>query len=184
MTQEIIHNAGQVTKDGNIIVCQGGSVCPLARRDEPASKLHADFAARTGIWCPVGAQEVFERLIADHGFTAPQLRAAWQTNSLVWSSDEDRLVIKTHWIESVSGYAFVVLMILYLLLQGGQAVVSDTASVWQRLAALGLSVLMYGSALWLVLRFVILPFNVASRVRRSLRPKGNGIAKPGSPSRA
>lgn len=168
MKQEIHTNTGQVTKDGDIIVCQGGGSCPFASGDEPESKLQADFAERTGIWCPREAREVFEVLMKQHGFVAKELHAAWQADSIVWNRTTRRVEVRAPWFEVAFGYAMVVVMGFYLLVQAA-AVLTAARGAAAAVTAILVTGAIYLGGAWLAVRFVLRPYHVAKRVQRALK---------------
>jgi hypothetical protein len=49
------------------------TIYPAALPMKPESQLQAEFAARTGVWCPKGAREWFEELLDQDGFTVREL---------------------------------------------------------------------------------------------------------------
>lgn len=165
MTQKIDGTRPQVTQSGHIINCHGAAACPLHSANAPESKHQADFAARTKIWCPPGAREAFEHLMAKHDFTAPRLHVAWQANSLVWDDERAELVAKTYWLEPLFGYGMAALMLLYFILQGGGLIFSPGPDAWRGLAAFFTAMVIYLGMVWGVLRYVIMPYRVAMRAK-------------------
>lgn len=149
------------------------NVCTGCSGGVPESKLQADFFRDTGIWCPRGAREQLERLMDEHGFTAPRLRAAWQANNLVWDADRQELVAKTHWLESTFGYGLAALVSVYFVLHVGQILLLGHEG-WRALTAILTAAAMWGGLLWLTLRFVIVPHGVAMKARRALPSERGG----------
>jgi len=164
MTVEVHGDVGQLAL-GKIVNCHGAGVCPLY--DVPESARQAEFAKATGIWCPSRARELFERVMQDHDFTVPSLKAAWQANSLIWDSDRGQLVVQAHWFEAVAGIAFVLLMLGYYILQGAQILFSEV-NPWRGLGGFVAATLIYGGMAWIAVRFVITPNRVALRIGRVL----------------
>lgn len=152
-------------------VCRGPGNCQ--HLNSPESKLQADFHRHTGIWAPAAARRVLERLMTEFGFTAPKLRVAWQANNLRWDESTAALTAKTHWFEPLAGYFVVAIMCVYFVLEGGLLIVSDQKDTWRVLAAFAASVAMYGGMLWMVARFILMPYRIARKVQESLNLPGN-----------
>lgn len=167
MLQNNKNNCGQTTQTGHIINCNWPST--FSKEMIPESKLQAEFHRHTGIWAPSAARHVLERLMTEHGFTAPKLRAAWQANNLQWDESSASLVARTHWMEPCLGYFLVVIMCIYLLLEGGTLILSPSKEAWRTLAAFAAAVAMYGGMLWMAARFILTPYRVARKVQESLK---------------
>lgn len=152
--RDAIHNHGPATIHAQIFP------------PRPESQLMAEFHQHTGIWCPAGAREVFEDLLKHHGFTSPELAAAWRDNALVWDGKANRISTYTPWFVAASGYGMIASALLYLvayglpllLMQGGLA----------ELVALLAALFMFGGAAGLAYRYVLWPHRVAVRVGRAL----------------
>lgn len=170
MEQNNENNKGQITQSGDIYVCKGASTCPLNKGKESA--LQSQFYRDTGIWAPLEAREALERLMSEGGFTAPRLKAAWQASNLVWDDAAQKLVVKTHWLEPVAGWTGVVLMLLYVFLQGGVIIFSKTPLPMQGLAALLTALILYFGMAWFIGRHLLMPYGVGKRVRLVLAKMG------------
>lgn len=145
--------------------CPGPKLCSLHPDNTPESKHQSEFAARTKIWCPPGAREALERLMAKHNFTAPRLHAAWQANSLVWDDERDELVARTYWLEPLFGYGVAGLMVLYFILQGMPLIFNPGPDALRGFFGFVIAVLIYLGMMWLVVRYVIMPYRVAMRAK-------------------
>lgn len=167
MTVENNGRADQIA-GRDIINCHGGVDCPWRGEDAPESRRQAEFANTTGIWCSADARQQLERLMSHHDFTAPRLRTAWRSGSLVWDTDRRQLTVMIHWTDLAFGYAAAALMLTYYVLEGGQIVFAESQGGWRGVVAFLTATLLYGGLTWLALRFVILPHRVAARVQRVL----------------
>lgn len=174
MEQNNDNNQGQVTQSGNIVNCHGAASCPLHPSSKKESQLQAEFAANTKIWCPAGAREKLEMLMADHGYTAPKLHIAWQANSLVWDDKNSRLAAKTYWIEPVFGYGAVLFTAIYFLAQAWVIMNSPVAETWRGGAAFFFSAAFYLGAAWMMNRFVLSPYRTARKVKQILESGDGG----------
>ena len=73
----------------------------------PESALQAAFKRDTGIHCNREVRELLETLMHDHNFTAPDLRRAWNTLSLVWNERNGSLKCASGAFQLVLGWSFV-----------------------------------------------------------------------------
>ena len=103
--------------------------------------------------------------MADHHLTAPRLHIAWQANSLVWEDKRSQLVAKTHWLEPLAGYGMAILMLIYFILQGGVFLLTPGQSPLMGAFAFLVAAVIYLSMIWMVIRFIIIPYRVAMRVK-------------------
>lgn len=165
MTQKIDGEGHQITRNGDIINCHGGTTCPF--RDAPESQRQGEFARITGVWCAPQARELLETLMSDHGFTVRELAAAWRADSIAWSADKAELVVRAPWVELVLGWGGVALMLLYYLLTGVPYIFVD-ASNWRAVLAFFVASILYLGGAWAIGRFVFWPRRIALRVRRIL----------------
>ena len=133
----------------------------------PESQQQAEFAARTGIWCPKAARLWLEDLMENHGFTARDLSVAWSAKSLGWNASTGERTINTPWIEAVGAWAMVA-MVTTLLLSVGISWAISTAprSVAADLSVFGAAAVYLGMV-WLVSRTMLSPRRIAMRVRRA-----------------
>lgn len=132
----------------------------------PESQLQAEFAARTGIWCPKEAREWMEDLLEHHGFTAPELAIAWNAKSLGWNAKTETRNINTPWIEAAGGWALVGLVAALLLsVCVAWLLASAPRSIAADLSVFGALAVCMGMV-WLVFRSMLWPRRVAMRVRR------------------
>ncbi len=132
----------------------------------PESQLQAEFAARTGIWCPKPARLWLEDLMEHHDFTARDLSMAWSAKSLGWCANTGERTINTPWIEAAGGWAMVALVtVLLLTVSITWAVSSAPRSVVADLSVLG-AASVYLGMVWLVCRTMLWPRRIAMRVRR------------------
>ncbi|RIX47480.1 MAG: hypothetical protein D3M94_07345 [Rhodocyclales bacterium GT-UBC] len=169
MDQHNESNRGQTTQSGDIIVCNGASNCPLSKeKTERESSMQAAFYRDTGIWAPPGARWQLERLM-QNGFTAPKLRVAWQGNNLQLASDDDTLIVKTHWFEPFAGYFLVAIMCFYLLVETGTLLMVRSNDTVRMLLAFAAIFAMYGGTTWMAVRFILMPYWIARRVQIALK---------------
>lgn len=166
MGQRIDGENHQITQNGDIINCHGGTTCPF--RDAPESQRQAEFAKATGIWCPRGARELFERLMSNHGFTAPGLQSSWVGNNLVWDEDSRALRTKTYWIEVFFGYSLVGIFSLFFFLVALSVVLAEAGGGWRGVATFASAMAAYAWAVWYSVRYILMPHRVAKRVRAVL----------------
>lgn len=140
---------------------------------KPESQLQAEFAQRTGIWCPKPAREWLEHLMEEHRFTAKELIVAWKAGSLGWNAERDVKKIVTPWIEAVFGYGVAGAMSILFLAWVfpfifGQGYKPETA--WA--AVLGGGTVFLGVC-WMSNRFMLWPRRIALRVRRVSQESAN-----------
>jgi len=141
------------------------TVIHLAER-RPESQLQAEFAARTGIWCPKEAREWLEDLLEHHGFTVRELSMAWSAKSIGWNAKTGARTINTPWIEALGGWAMVALVtILLLSVSVAWALSSAPRSIAADLSVFGAGAVYLGMV-WMVCRTMLWPRRVAMRVRR------------------
>lgn len=137
-----------------------------AQRQWPESREQAKFGKDTGIWCGRAMRRALERLLLRHGFTVPELRAAWKAKSLKWDSERAVLKAVVPLAELVAGWGMIATMLLFLLLDGFPRLVSspDLFGV----VVFAASVALYGGTAAWVYRRAVIPASVAWRVRRVL----------------
>jgi hypothetical protein len=176
MEQKIDTNHGPITQTGNIVICNGAAICPLSAMNLPESKLQAEFFERTGIWAPPGAREKLEMLMSKHNFTAPRLRAAWKENNLCWDVDKNEFIARTYWIELVYGNLLIFVLAIYFIVQGISVVIPSGRESKEILMALVTIFSVYGGLLWMTVRFVITPYQVAKRVKLVLKKDADSKA--------
>ena len=132
----------------------------------PESQLQAEFAQRTGIWCPKPAREWLEDLMEHHRFTARELAVSWKVGSIGWDADKDNKRITTPWIEAAFAYSMVALLGIYFLAIAGHFIWgSGAGNKWGMAVAYGIGG-MYLGLCWMANRFMLWPRRVALRVRR------------------
>lgn len=133
---------------------------------KPESQLQAEFALRTGIWCPKAAREWLESLLNDDGFTVRELSRSWRAGSLGWDARTNERRISTPWFE-LFGAAFLMVAILSLFLV--TFLVWATTPIPRSIAAdvtlFGIGFVTMGT-MWLVEWQMLRPRRIALRVRR------------------
>lgn len=132
------------------------------------SQLQAEFAERTGIWCPKSAREWLEKLLEEHGFTVRELKVAWGNSSIGWHAAKNEKRITTHWVEPLFAWTMGGVMTLYVLIYGLKAVQADWSAPNVRLTMWGGAALIaavYLGTCWMLSRFILWPRRVAIRVR-------------------
>lgn len=133
---------------------------------KPESQLQAEFAQRTGIWCPKPAREWLEHLMEHHRFTARELVVSWKAGSIGWSADKDIRRIITPWIEAVFAYGMVGILGVYFLAVAGHYIWGGGADYkWAMAVAYGIGA-MYVGMCWMANRFILWPRRVALRIQR------------------
>lgn len=148
--------------------CPGPHACPVSRQSE--STCQAEFYRDTGIWAPAAAREELEKLMQKHGFTAHALKKAWQSGSLLWSDEQQRLVTKTHVLEPVFGYAIAAIMVVYLLFQCAAWIINPPKGTWPQLAEFISAGSLYAVMLYLAARFLVAPHAIATKIERIVNP--------------
>lgn len=133
---------------------------------KPESQLQAEFAQRTGIWCPKPAREWLESLMAEHRFVARDLAVAWKAGSIGWNPNTDAKRIVTPRLEGVFAYGVVIFMALYCIAATLKIIWGPQAeNGWAGAAIAGVLAVYFG-VLGTVWRFMVRPRRVAIRVRR------------------
>lgn len=130
----------------------------------PESQLQAEFHAHTGMWCSRCAREVLETLMLEHGFTARELYAAWQNDTLFWDGHHHRLEVRTPFFEAVFGWGVVVACLVYFLSFVLPPMVKGAGVAFGVSLMLGTAI--YLSSCWMAFRFVLWPRQVGIKVRR------------------
>lgn len=133
---------------------------------KPESQLQAEFAQRTGIWCPKPAREWMESLMEHHQFTVRELIVSWKAGTIGWNADKDIKRIVTPWIEAVFAYGMVALVGLYFLAVAVHCIWSSSANNKWEMAVVGGVGAMYLGTCWMANRFMLLPRRVGLRIRR------------------
>jgi hypothetical protein len=137
----------------------------------PESQLQAEFAARTGIWCPKDAREWLESLLEHEGFTVRDLSMAWSAKSVGWNAKTGERSINTPWIEAVGGWFLVTLVTVLLLSVSLSWVLAPSPRTFAAdLAVFGAGA-VYLVMVWLVCRSMLWPRRTAMRIRRVERAK-------------
>jgi hypothetical protein len=138
----------------------------------PESKLQADFARNTGIWCPKGAREKLEDLMANHGFMAKELEVAWRTKSLGWT--EQRGFIVFDFIgEAIFAWTMLIVaagLYAYFL---GMAMSMNVNHDIRVVVAILIVTLITAGMMYMPLRYSIRPRHIAVRVKRAMANKKN-----------
>lgn len=127
----------------------------LVQQDAREWQLQAEFAERTGIWCPKPAREWLEHLLQHHGFTVQQLARSWRNNSIGWSAQRNAYCINAPWLEGafLSGLS---LFCLYAVIEALVKFYTSTEPRWlwdgvealiQIVASIGLFTVMVGPSL-------------------------------------
>lgn len=133
---------------------------------KPESQLQAEFAQRTGIWCPKPAREWLEHLMENHQFTARELVVSWKAGSIGWNAEKDTKRTITPWIEAAIAYGMVGFIGLYFLAVAGHVIWGSGAdNKWGMAVVYGIGA-MYVGMCWMANRFMLWPRRVAQRVRR------------------
>ena len=142
---------------------------------KPESQLQAEFAQRTGIWCPKPAREWLEHLMEHHRFTARELTVAWKAGSIGWNAEEDTKRVSTPWIEAMFGYSMVGIMGIYFLTLALQWIFTPEAkNKWVAMAAVYGVGLLYLGICWMSYRFMLWPRRIAIKVRKKIETFNGG----------
>ena len=158
-----------IGNQGEIKVQIGAPRAHRPARRKTESQLQAEFAQRTGIWCPKPAREWLEGLMEHHQFTSRELAASWSAGSIGWNARKNEERVVTPWVEAAFAYCVVAglaaylgsISLLYLLgaiNQWGAAIVYGLATVFCAMC-------------WVVDRHLLWPRRVALRVRATLTNK-------------
>lgn len=165
--QQIGINLGQITKEGdvNVINCHGAGVCPLYEPSE--SQLQAEFAERTGVWCPRQAREVFERLMECHNFTAPEIARVWG-DTVTWDKISNELRIRISILDLFTAFGLFIALLLFYFIWTVPTVIANrhpSASDW---GMWFVTSMMYMAGMYFVRRYYIVPRRVAIRINKAL----------------
>lgn len=162
--QDFHGDVGQVLQASS--VNQYTALVQLSER-RPESQLQAEFAQRTGIWCPKPAREWLEHLMENQRFTVRELAVSWKAGSIGWSAEKDTRRINTPWLEAVFAYGLVAALGLYCLAMAVPLIWSNAEGTqWAKTAVYGLC-LIYLGICWMAHRFMLWPRRVALRVQRA-----------------
>ena len=132
----------------------------------PESQLQAEFAQRTGIWCPKPARNWLEQLMEQHHFTAHELGICWKGGSIGWNAEENTQRISTSWTAAVLAYGLVAVLTIYYAAIGIALIATDkTGNPWAMAALLGFG-MVYLGVCWMASRFILLPRRIALRVKK------------------
>lgn len=85
------------------------------------AQLQQEFYQQTGIWCSRPARELFNELLEQHNFVAPDLEIAWRYRYFIWHKDQ-YLATNLSRIDRPVGAALIAVMcvpVLLLLLMPG-----------------------------------------------------------------
>jgi len=170
ITQRIdtVKKGGNVTQNGDIIVCPGVEDCPL-KGNTPESERQKKFAKDTGIWCPPETRETLERLLSNHRFTAKELAQAWRVRSLSYDPDTGKLKTFTPKLELWFGIVMLTLFAFYIaIMASGMILVRP--GVYANLQFFTTIAGFLGMA-WAVVHFHLAPRRTAVRVRSILLAK-------------
>lgn len=146
----------------------GRDVIIKTLESKPESQLQAEFAERTGIWCPKSAREWLESLLAEHGFTVRELRLAWGNSSIGWHATKNEERITTHWFEAFFAWTMAGVLTLYVLVYALNALTADWSAAdlrWKMSLGALVLIVVYMGTCWMLSRFILLPRRVAIRVR-------------------
>lgn len=132
---------------------------------KPESQLQAEFAQRTGIWCPKPAREWLEGLLENHPFTVKELADAWKFGTLGWQTKQDTQKVVTSRAEAIYAYSMLAGLGLYFL---ASALVLLNSEVQDTKA---IPFILFGGAVffgvcWMAKRFMLQPHWVALRVEK------------------
>ncbi|MEG0051666.1 MAG: hypothetical protein RR715_00240 [Comamonas sp.] len=161
--QDFYGDVGQVLQAQS--VNQYTSVAQFPER-RPESQLQAEFAQRTGIWCPRPARQWLEHLMEHHHFTGRELAASWKAGSIGWNADLDTKRINTPWLEAALAYGLVAMLGLCCLAMAVLHIWSGTNDDQRARAMVYGLCAIYLSIVWVAHRFTLWPRRVAQRVRR------------------
>lgn len=101
----------------------------LVQQEAREWQLQAEFAERTGIWCPKPAREWLEHLLVHHGFTVKQLARSWRNNSIGWSARSNTYCINAPRLEGTFLSALS-LFCLYAVIEALVKFYTNTESGW------------------------------------------------------
>lgn len=157
-------SVGQVIERAKVVKIHHAA--PPPRPEDPESELQARFKRATGIDCSRRARIELEKLMRDHGFTAMDLKIAWNAGALQFPHQATQLKVVTGLWEAVWGWFMLALFAFYgfdvarrLLHLGALYNLGVETSLY----ALGLLV-GFSAAIGMVMKHHILPRRIALRV--------------------
>lgn len=136
-------------------------------------QVQATFAEATGIHCPAQAREVLEDLIANHGFTARELKQAWGT-SLKWDRATSALRVSTPLATLIFSWAFFAVASLLFLSVALPAAFSHDLPAAARYVT---SIAFYIGSSWAVGRWLMEPRRIGLRVRAAIASARDGTVR-------
>lgn len=151
------------------VIGQAGTIKNMFVMPPPSeAQLQHQFAQATGAWCPRGAREAFEELMAHEGVTADQVGRAWNKAFVGWNTQAQHLRVYGGWFERVFTVALDVLAFIPL--------VALVLNLWSREGQIpqelyGLAIVafvMSFGALWFVHQQISRPLFCAVRIGRAM----------------
>ena len=138
--------------------------------EAPESKLQAEFAKNTGIWCPRKAREGLEDLMANHGFMAKELEVAWRSKSLGWS-EKHGFTIFDFIGEAIFAWTMVIvttgIYVSFLGLVSSLNILHD----WRVILGVVFISFIFIGLMYMPLRYSIKPRHIAIRVKKTIGNK-------------
>ncbi len=150
----------------DIIHCHGGPECPL--HGQPESEMQAKFHRNTGIWCPRPVRDAMERLMSEYGFTAKELRHAWDQHSITTDSERQQIKFVTPWFEAAFGWFVLIVVSLYFLAVALPLVWNGGKHDWRVPVTLVGGSVVYFLILFFTARSTVVPRRIALRAKRKL----------------
>ncbi len=144
---------------------------PERRRE---SRLQAEFAQCTGIWCPAPAREWLESLMERHNFTVRELAVAWGAKTIGWDQDNDVQQVNTPALDALFAFSVVVITGLWFVVLAIKVFIGNSHDTLV-LATLGGFATGYLATCWLATRFILWPRRVAMRIRRVETREGGAV---------
>lgn len=158
----------QAFEGGGHQITQSGHIINFPAISPPESQLQADFAKRTGIWCPREARVSIELLLTDHAFTAKELAHAWRLRQLTWSRESARLFVKTPVLDALAGWALSAWSTVAFSLSTVQFMTSSVPPTVATTSWYVVLAVSYIVAMTIAAYFFLRPRAIALRVRRAM----------------
>ncbi len=161
-----------ISNRGEVKVQIGAPRAHRTARRKKESELQAEFAQRTGIWCPKPAREWLEWLMERQQFTAHELFISWKACSIGWNPHDGQPRIVTPRLEAPCAYVVTAISGLYLLLVAWSCFWgAGSGSRWS--VMIGCSTIgIFGLMCWFVNNQLLWPRRIALRVRQAMQKTG------------
>lgn len=119
MNQEIRGNSGQITQTGNVIVCHGGTECPMRMNAVPPSANEEEaFCRATGLRVSPRVRELLEQFRETHNLTwrgSKSIARMWRHRTLEYDDARDRLRLNPSLFQLVVGWIYFLMSSLFVM---------------------------------------------------------------------